>query len=255
MKPISHSRSVCLIFSITLLAAFSCKDVGKTGSMKNESAHPLHLCMRATVGTADLHYDTLFHTNSSRAFTVSDFRYYISNVKAIRDDGVVQNMKNTVLLIDPGKREYDPGSLPTGTYKAIRFVVGLDSLTNHSDPTVFAAGTPLSIQTPSMHWDWNSGYLFMKLEGKVDTSQKATGAPDCPFFYHLGMDTVLREVDVPIRFSVSNNSADTVRLKFDLAVLLGCIDMKHETSTHSFDNPALAQRMANQWQNAFSQDK
>jgi hypothetical protein len=218
-------------------------------------AIPLHLHIRSTIAGADLAYDTVYRRAGTPAFTVTDCRYYISHIEAIRDDGAAIPVSDTVVLVDPGRRVYEPGSLPRGVYRGVRFVVGLDSATNHGDPTVFAAGHPLAMQTPSMHWDWNSGYLFMKVEGRVDTTGKGGGVPATEFFYHFGTDAMKRTVDVAVRFAVGDSSAGPVRLCFDLGTMLERVDMRTETSTHSFDNAPLAAGMADRWGSAFSSDE
>jgi hypothetical protein len=120
---------------------------------------------------------------------------------------------------------------------------------------VFEAGHPLAMQTPSMHWDWNSGYLFMKIEGRVDTSGNGNALPVTEFFYHIGLDKMRRTIELPGEFSIGKSSTRCVRLKCDLAVLLAAIDMRSELSTHSFDNGPLAARIADRWQTAFSLDR
>ena len=231
-----------------------CGERRKSSQQPTGAAASLHLIIRATVAGADLKYNSVYHDSKSRAFTVSDFRYYVSDIKAIRDDGTEYKTPCAVILVDPNKRDYDLGRVPEGNYKGLRFTIGLDSAINHCDPTVFEAGLPLAIQTPGMHWDWNSGYLFMKIEGRVDTTKKCAGLPSTEFFYHLGMDRMKRGIDIQQIFSISKSTNYSLRLKFDLAKVFACIDMRSEISTHSFDNQPLAARMADRWQEAFSPD-
>ncbi len=53
-----------------------------------------------------------------------------------------------------------------------------------------------------------------------------------------------RTIDIPMLFSVGKAQTGNIRLKFDLTTMLNNVDMRHELATHSFDNPALAIRMA-----------
>jgi hypothetical protein len=92
----------------------------------------------------------------------------------------------------------------------------------------------------------------MKVEGKVDTTRTNAGAPATEFFYHIGMDRMKRLINVQTRFSVSKSLANKIRLEFDLTKMLAGIDMQSDISTHSFDNQPLAERLANNWQQAFS---
>jgi len=237
---------------IATMLMCGCEKHRKSPKPALDTGSPFHLAIRATVAGADLSYDSVYHSITSREFTITDFRYYISNVSAIRDDGTERKLSCSVILVDPHQRDYDLGMLPEGSYKGLRFTVGLDSAVNHGDPTVFEKGDPLAIQTPSMHWDWNSGYLFMKVEGNVDTTKRSAGAAVTEFFYHIGMDGMKRMITIQTRFSAGKSLKTTVRLKFDLAKMLAMIDMQSDISTHSFDNQPLANRLADSWQHAFS---
>lgn len=241
--------------AIGIILVCNCGNHRPTPSPSAPVGYPFHLVIRATVDGADLLYDSVYHSSASRAFTVTDFRYYLSNITAIRDDDTGLDLSCSAMLVEPQKREYDPGRLPAGSYKALRFTLGLDSAVNHGDPTLFAAGHPLSIQTPSMHWDWNSGYIFMKLEGMADTTKTGRGAPITKFFYHIGMDRMKRVITVQTRFSIGSSSKNSVPLKFDIAEIFAVIDLKSETATHTIDNEPLAGRMADSWQQAFSTER
>lgn len=251
MKERSPFSTGC--FAAFLLATLFCCCGSNGQNSKRQS--PFNLYIRAAVAGVDLQYDTVYHDASQRAFTISDFRYYLSAIRAIRADGTEQPVPCAVILADPGKKKYALGNLPDGNYKGFRFTVGLDSALNHGDPTVFDPGHPLAIQSPNMHWDWNSGYLFMKIEGRVDTTAKGRSLPSTEFFYHIGMGRMKRTVDLPMPFTVGTTADDGVRIKFDLATLVGCINWPSELSTHSLDNLPLAARIADRWQEAFSIDK
>jgi len=239
----------------TALLIFSCDNRNQNSPKLSADKSTVRLIIRATIADKDLVYGSVYRTSTSRAFTITDFRYYLSKVVAIREDGSPVPARCSVLLVDPGCRNYDLGYLPAGSYKGLRFIVGLDSAVNHGDPTVFEAGNPLAIQTPSMHWDWNSGYLFMKIEGKVDTTRRGSAAPTTEFFYHIGMDRMKRAIELPVKFSVGKSSGTTIPIKFDVAAMLGCVDLQSEISTHSFDNLPLATRIADRWQSSFSVDQ
>ena len=132
-------------------------------------------------------------------------------------------------------------------------MLGLDSATNHTDPTTFSASNPLSIQSPGIHWDWNSGYIFMKIEGQVDTTLANTGTLDLQYFYHVGLDDLKRTIDFSTEaFTVASGSDYEIGLEFDLLEALNNVDMRTENETHTFNNIPLATKIADNWQGAFS---
>ena len=52
------------------------------------------------------------------------------------------------------------GTVPTGTYDAIRFEMGVPFEANHDNPST--APSPLNLT--SMHWNWQGGYKFLRID-------------------------------------------------------------------------------------------
>jgi len=65
------------------------------------------------------------------------------------------------------------GMLPQGDYRGLKFRVGVPFDLNHADP--IRATPPLT--ESSMHWGWQGGYKFLRLDGRVGGR---------PFIAHLG---------------------------------------------------------------------
>ena len=113
-------------------------------------------------------------------------------------------------------------------YTGITFTVGVDSvrsLANISKRTgVLDPGL-----NDGMYWEWNSGYIFLKLEG---ISAVAPAAQNNAFYYHIGgfgggydgKKTInnLRTITVPFKTDVVNvqtNVTPSVQLKTDVLAL------------------------------------
>lgn len=64
-----------------------------------------------------------------------------------------------------------------GTYRKIKFLIGVDSLRN-----VSGAQTGALEPGYGMFWDWNTGYIMAKVEG-VSPQSTASGKE---FIYHIG---------------------------------------------------------------------
>ncbi len=228
-----------------------------TGCKKDEKIAPnteqkLSFNISNMVGNNAAAYNTLYQDASGRSFNLADMRYYISNIVLIKNDGTKLPINGKVLLVNPSTKAYDLGIVPVGDYKGFQFMLGLDSVANHSDPTTYSEGNPLAIQTPSIHWSWSSGYIFMKLEGLVDTSLAKTGTTNFQFFYHVGLDKFSKTVDFTnATFSVPSGSDKVINLEFDLLSVLNGIDMRTENSTHTMDNMPLAMKVSNNWPTAF----
>jgi len=116
------------------------------------------------------------------------FNYFISNVVLTKADGATYTVPkdNSYFLCkheNPDSREIKIDNVPAGDYTQLSFVIGVDSAKSVSsiaertgvlDPVDGAIGH---------YWAWNSGYIFMKMEG---TSPVAT-TPEKNFQYHIGL--------------------------------------------------------------------
>lgn len=140
------------------------------------------------VGTVDLNLGTTKASNSSgEELTISMFNYYISNIKLKTATGTeyVVPQNDSYFLI----REEDANSqlitlenVPEGDYTEVSFTIGVDSLRNTKP---LAERTGALDPANGMYWSWNSGYIFVKLEG---TSPQAQADPNGNkiFRYHIG---------------------------------------------------------------------
>ena len=124
-------------------------------------------------------YDGIGITQSH--ITPSDFRFYVSEVALIDQhgkavavtldqDGIWQYKDIALLDFEDGKgqcrngnsglHEQVTGSVPKGSYRGVRFTLGVPFELNHSDPTL--ALSPLNFS--GMFWVWQSGYKFVKID-------------------------------------------------------------------------------------------
>jgi hypothetical protein len=125
-------------------------------------------------------------TNSFDGKTVFSYtmlRYYISNIKITHDGGKITEAKGVYLLVNVASTaiitgendKFDIGKYDISSVEAIEFAIGIDSATNHLDPSSYPWNSPLAPQNPTMHWGWNAGYRFVTLEGLTGaTSSTAT---------------------------------------------------------------------------------
>lgn len=142
------------------------------------------------VGTKNLVLNGPSNTNASgEDFVVTKFNYFISNIKLLRADGssytVPQDSSYFLIKEDTKESQFVKlKNVPVGDYSGVEFMVGVDSLRNTA-PVEKRKGAldPGGSMDDGMYWAWNSGYIFMKLEG---TSTKATSA-NSKFYYHIGL--------------------------------------------------------------------
>ena len=142
-------------------------------------------------GDKDLKFDTTRYRNSSgEMFTVSRFQYFVSNIRLQKKDGSVFTVKqdSSYFLVNAE----DPAStsihlkVPEGEYKSLEFIIGIDSIRN-TVPIAKRNGIldPSTSMDNGMYWSWNSGYIFLKIEGE-SASAPADPKGQKKFRYHIG---------------------------------------------------------------------
>lgn len=182
-------KNIFLPLSLLFISTtfFSCKKDAKedptpytppaaeTGQFRLEFEH--------LVGSSALQMNTAntqYTNNVSETFNVTTFKYYVSNVVLKKSDNSEYKVPQSYFLIDASSAE---GSLitlqniPAGNYKGMRFTLGVDSTRN-----VSGAQTGALDPANGMFWSWNSGYIFLKLEG---TSPQSSGTSN-GIAYHIG---------------------------------------------------------------------
>jgi hypothetical protein len=167
------------------------------------------------VGSNDLELNTGNYTNAAgNTFKVSKFIYYISNIKLTKTDGTKYVENNSYYLINEAQaasQTLSIDSIPVGDYNAIEFVIGVDSSRN-----VSGAQTGALDPTNDMFWTWNSGYIFLKMEG---TSSSASGND---LTFHIGgfksPNNTIRVINrsFPTNLSVKNSNLSKVKMKTDV---------------------------------------
>lgn len=135
---------------------------------------------------------------------------------------------------------------------SIQFGIGVPTSLNHNDPSTFPNTNPLNIAIANdMHWDWNPGYIFFKVEAKVDTIVDAVTNCDLNLVYHVGTDNYFTTKTISnLTWSAVSNTLNEAWLKIDMKQFFenssGPINVKTETSTHSTSAQAALTEKARQ---------
>lgn len=152
------------------------------------------------VGDRVLQFDTVLYKNElGQSFTITKFKYYIGNIKLEKADGGKIPYSGYYLVNEeePRSKMISLGHVPAGEYTGIEFTVGVDSIDNCSGAQSGALD-PVN----AMFWAWNTGYIFLKLEGKSPESK----SPGHIFEFHIG------------GYKEPNNCIRTVSLSFGQSI-------------------------------------
>lgn len=134
-------------------------------------------------GSQDLALNsTVARTAAGETFTVSTFEYYLSNIKFTKSDGTGYAAPDTYYLVNqakPTSLSFMVPNVPVGDYTGVSFLVGVDAQkTGLTDPATFTGDLN---QANNMYWTWNSGHIFLKLEGTI-----TSGGVAQPLTCHIG---------------------------------------------------------------------
>lgn len=240
------------VFKAFIIAGLAGCDKGSGDFHKQKEFPAVNFIFHYNVGSEPMLYNEVYTDVNGRNFTFTLSRYYISNIRLI-DEYMNEVNIDAYLLVKPEKQNlFTLDTIPPGKYAGLKFDIGLDSITNYSNPSNYPEGNPLAIQKDvSMHWG-SPGYYFVKLEGKVDTSVALNRLPDFKWELHLLTDELLRTVEIMRPFELKPGIDVNINLVCDFRKWLHGIDLRIDHTTNSINiNTLLARRVADNIPEAF----
>ena len=228
-----------IILSALLITTSGCKK-----DADEPTASHLKFLIDFNVNGDSLVFNKVYDINGTKiSFAAANF--YMGGIKFTQANGDIIDLSNQYLLagLKAGGTINEP--LAISNITNVKFFIGVDSITNmmsESDFTNRPTGDPLGMQDPSMHWSWNTGYRFLRVDGKTDTD--GDGTPETPVQYHLGNNNMLQNIDMSTNVNMEAGDNDMF-IGFDLAKFFTGVDLTTELETHVGDNPALAQKIKN----------
>ncbi len=245
-----------LILLGLIIGMYSCKPEPKTGGPLTPSDdRAVTLEMRYEFDSQPLVLNQINYTTGQNTVGFSNIQHFISDLQLKKADGSWIKVTGYGLLSPTAeaKASFRFLNVPKGIYEGLRFTIGIDSIANHSDPGTWPNDHALSIMVGgSMHWTWNSGYIFIKVEGQYDIPGSSPGG----FAYHLGRDDLkVTYSQEDINLNLQENSLTAV-FKMDLKqffVQPHAFVISPETSfTHSAPRDTVADQLYANMQNMVS---
>lgn len=250
-------RCSIFVFAISLSLLFASCDRTET---------PEDNLPESTIGAFNLTINTLWYGEQfantaikldqfGNRLRIDNFTSYISSLSLVKSDGSEYMLKD-YSLFNFAQNHVLNFSVPKGDYVGIRFLLGVPADVNtDTDPAQYPNTHPLSVPgSQGMFWNWNTGYIFTKLEGKADTS--GTDQPLLfSFSYHTGGDSstmmVTLSKDITVQAGATHNEIIKLEIEKIFSPDTGTgIDL----STHSgFHTPGpLMSTFVSHFGNAFS---
>lgn len=160
-------------------------------------------------------YNQNYVDGAGNTVVITRVQYYLTAFNLTHDGGQTMPLTDTVILASGNITDYPLCNANVTTVEGIDFDLGVDSYTNHLDPSMYDSSHPLSLQSPSMHWGWTAGYNFLVINGKADSD--GDDVPDATFEFHVtGNDNYLRNV-LPIS-TTANVNGSTMDIDIDVNV-------------------------------------
>lgn len=158
----------------------------------------------------------LIHLNQTaflneQSFQLEQARFYLSKFEFYQNNRLVAADSTEAYLVDfeiDSTRKLVFGNIQSAQIDEIRFLFGIDSLTNTSG-AMNGALDPMH----GMYWSWQSGYINCKLEGIVLTPKREV------FQLHLG--GYASPFSGAQRIKLENSKTSTAQLNIDLNSLMG----------------------------------
>ncbi len=186
---IKNIFSMLLLCATTLLILSCEKSAEPTFSATDKGAIKLEFDNVVGAENMQLNGSQTYTNAVGEQFNITMFNYYISNIALKTEDGTVFTVPQdkSYFLIQESKAESQTvkiSDIPLGNYTEMTFTIGVDSLRNTMD-IAKRTGVLDPANEDAMYWAWNSGYIFLKMEG-LSPASPADPTGNKKFRYHIG---------------------------------------------------------------------
>lgn len=257
-----------VLIGLVALTAASCKK-NNDDVLSNELA-PISVEFDNVVGDQNLILNNGVYTNANgQQFSVTTCNYFVSNFVFTKTDVTIYTVPqdSSYFLV----RENLPATrfatmkVPQGDYAQVQFIIGVDSLRSTMDISRRTGVLDPSGGHDGMYWTWNSGYIFLKLEG-TSPAAPADANGNRRFRFHIGgfggysSATINNIKQVTLNLTnrgiakVRTNRNANVHLFANIAqVMNGTTNVNLSTNATTMFN-AFSTQIANNYQNMFTHD-
>lgn len=233
---------VSVFFIAALVAAMSF--TSNTGNTK------LTIRFENYVGDMPLKLDSTTYKNSlGQSYTVSMFKYYVGSfhLKNTKGNDFVSNGYFLINQDDEGSMQITIDNIPSGEYNVINFTLGVDSIDNCSGAQAGALD-PVN----GMFWAWNSGYIFLKMEG-ISSASNSTGKR---LEFHIGgyrePNNCIKTIKLMLKNPIKSIAGNLVVIKVDVSHLFSGTEMVDFLKISSVTDFHHAKAIADNYSSMFS---
>ncbi len=215
--------------------------------------------------------DVTYKNAMGEDFTISMFNYFVSNIKLIKADGseYVVPQESSYFIVkesEVASQTITLKDIPAADYKSVKFIIGVDSLRNTMDISKRTGILDPAAGAAGMYWSWNSGYIFVKMEGTSPSAPLDSASNSRKYRMHIGgfggmnsktinniKETTLTDTDGEVA-KVRAATKPTFHILVDAAKILnGSTNVSLKTNATTMFNP-FSVNVANNYQSMFTVD-
>lgn len=240
-----------LFFALACVVLVSCK------KDKAETPTTLKIDVLPFYSNEKLILDNVYTTSENFKIKFQEIKFYFTDIK--------NDSKSLTDVAFFNYRDLQNSFISTegnpSDFQKLQAVLGIDSVRNHADPSKFSSNNPLnSMIANDMHWDWNPGYIFVKIEAKMDTIPDSEDKFDHFISYHVGKDSYKVAMNFDqIKWTSIGTKKYQSKLILDMDKFLkgpNQINFKKENVTHSSpDKESLSLRIIDNFSKALYFEK
>lgn len=222
----STATNLTFLAASAALVLTACKKDEEDPPVNNTpTTGTVHLSLGFHWGDPDFVIGQTYTDGAGHAIQVNALKFFLSETHLENSGSIIADFHDSFILADAAEEgSFILGAASPGSFDHVEIVIGLDSATNHADPTM--AEAPLD--DASMHWSWNpaAGYKFLLLEGRVDDDgDGVVDSGDPTFTYHCATDAALREAQLGFTGSVAAGGTLAPHMEIRMNLLVAGVDM------------------------------
>ncbi len=241
-----------LLTICSLLFAVSCKKPQEVEPESNDVTVEGKIV--PTFGGSEFQLGAVYTLTNGVKFKITKLKFYTSAVSL----GGTQMIDYSLYDFEERGTAWfsKTGEFTVGS--ALNYAIGVDADKNHADPTLPSPSSWLYVTNANdMHWTWNSGYIFIAIEGYYDAIVDANDDFQS-FSYHIARDDFFTsDQALTVAPTLVADKKYEVKLKFDFQSFfensVRPIDLATENLTHSSPSEdALTEKIRLNFAEAFS---
>lgn len=161
------------------------------------------------------HKDSVYLAAGGQRIRISELKFYLAPL-ALEDASGLHQVFNVDLFQVASGAETRVAAVPSGTYHAVHWGLGLPYDLNHLDLATIPVNAPMG-NNSGMYWEWATMYKFVIFSGHFDSDPSGAGAPPFLFDIHTGLDTCYRTRTVPYNLTVTADDTTRLTVNVDIA--------------------------------------